>query len=139
MVGINRLPGQNRVAGRTQVLACDGNAIAGAAVVELPPVDQFLVPVEEEEIRGAGCPVGLRDLLTFVVAVGERVTQAFRFPGHVRRRILGVVGNIVGADRDNRDALLPVVLPESRQALGHMLHIGAVVAEKHHQQCRRTL
>src|SRR5688572_23755618 len=53
------------------VLSGHGDAVAGAGPVHLAPVDQAAGAVEEEEVGGAGSPVGLGHLLGVVGQAGE--------------------------------------------------------------------
>ena len=54
LVRRNGLARQHRVERRAEVLAGDGQPVAGPAVVELAAIDEPAVLVEEEEIRRAG-------------------------------------------------------------------------------------
>src|SRR5260370_30732697 len=63
--------GQDGVDGGAEVGAGDGEAVAGAAGVELAPVDEAARAVEEEEVGGAGRPVGLGHGLGPAVDVAE--------------------------------------------------------------------
>src|SRR5262249_37301399 len=51
LIGSHRLAGQERVERRPQILSGDGNAVAGAAGVELSAIDQLMALVEQEEVR----------------------------------------------------------------------------------------
>src|SRR5258705_12278929 len=63
--------GEDGVDGGPEVGAGDGEAVAGAAGVELAPVDEAAPAVEEEEVGGAGGPVGLGHGRGLVVEGGE--------------------------------------------------------------------
>src|SRR5580692_8177788 len=56
--------GDDGVEGGAEVVAGDGLAVRGAAVVELAAVDEFAVRAEEVEVRGAGGRVGAGDRLS---------------------------------------------------------------------------
>jgi len=64
-----RLAGERGVNRGAQILAGDGDAIAGAAGVELAAIDEPEIAVEEKEIRGAGGVVGARHGLRLVMEI----------------------------------------------------------------------
>src|SRR5260370_7644263 len=63
--------GQDGVDGGAEVGAGDGEAVAGAAGVELAPVDEAARAVEEEEVGGAAAPVRLATGLGLLLEAGE--------------------------------------------------------------------
>ena len=58
---------ERRVDGGAKVFACDWNAVAGAAGVELAAIGQAKIAVEEKEIRSAGGLVGMSYSLRLVI------------------------------------------------------------------------
>src|SRR2546422_4273998 len=71
LVPVDRLPGERRIDRGAQIAAGYRLVAAWATVVELPAVEQPPVPIEQIEIRGAGCPIGLRHVLGLVKAEGK--------------------------------------------------------------------
>src|SRR5689334_11349371 len=65
--GGDGLAGEHRVHGGAQVLGGDGLAVARPAVVQLAPVDEAAVPVEQEKVGGAGRVVGFGHFLGLVI------------------------------------------------------------------------
>ena len=55
-----------------QVPACDRAAITGAAVIELPPVNQPAILAEKVKVRRAGGAIGFGDGLRFIVKIGNK-------------------------------------------------------------------
>src|SRR5258705_2172281 len=82
LVLVDGAAGEDGVDGGPEVGAGDGEAVAGAAGVELAPVDEAARAVEEEEVGGAGGPVGLGHGLGLVVEVGEAPALAGGLGGH---------------------------------------------------------
>src|SRR5579871_1164343 len=112
LVLIYRLTSEQRIHGSSKICAGHGFSIAGAAVVELSPVHQLAILIEQIEIRSAGRGVALGDGLSFVVADRE---VEFPFGGHASqafRRIVSGDAGIVGTDANNRYAFRRIVPPE---------------------------
>src|SRR5688500_10870089 len=56
-----------------QVAAGHGNAVAGAAVIELAAVHELAMPIEQKEVGRARCLVGFRDFLSRIEQIRERI------------------------------------------------------------------
>jgi hypothetical protein len=104
------------------------------AFVEFAPVRQLAGGVEEEEVGCAGRPERFCHLLRLIEHEREIPAQFVRQPLHVLGRILRVADPIVGVDGDDSHATRQVVRRQSRDAVDHVLHEGAVVADEHDQE-----
>jgi len=109
-----------------------------AARVELPPIDQPPRAVEEEEVRRARRRVGLRGRLALVAADREGEALLGRHRLHAVGPVVGMGRGVVGADGHHAHASGSVVAPQPRQLRLHVLHVGAVAADEHHEQRRRA-
>jgi hypothetical protein len=126
--------GEDGVDGGAQVGAGDGEAVAGAAGVELAPVDEPAPAVEEEEVGRAGRPVGPGGLLGLVVEVGEGPALAGGLLRHRLRGVGRVGGDVVARDGHHGCALGRQVPGEGGQLARHVLDERAVVADEHDEQ-----
>lgn len=126
--------GEDGVDGCAEVLASYGNVVAGTAAVELAPVHKFLSGVEEEEVRRAGCCIGSGDGLRFVVAVREVEAEGVGLFAEAIGRVGRVGDSIVGRDGDDANWFAGVVVAEFSEFTLDLLHVGAVGADKHHQE-----
>src|SRR5580704_839422 len=110
LMGIDGLAGDHCIERRAQVFAGDGNAVPGAAVVELAAVYQLHAVVEEKEIRSAGGAIGAGDFLRFVIDVGEGEAQLAGLRGEALGCIFGVVRGVVAPDGHEADAFAIVIM-----------------------------
>ena len=132
MPGRHRLTGQHRIQRRPQIRPVTGNVVAGPGTVQLPPIDQLVVGVEEKEIRRAGRMEGLRYRLIPVMEVGQRHAEALLLGRHVPGTVLRVGLQAVAADA-HKAYPLPVIALQAGQFRLHVLDEGAVDRQKHHQ------
>ena len=136
LIVAHRLAGEHGVEGRSQVLAGDRDRVAGPAAVQLAPIDELLILVENVEIRRASGLVGEGNLLCLVVEVRECVADLGLFPGHHLGAVVGMGGHVVGADANNGHALALIFLAQPGQLVAHVLDVGAVVANERDQEGR---
>ena len=101
--------GEDRVERGAEARSVHGLGVAGSARVELAPVGEFLIPVEEEEVGRAPRVEGSGDFLGLVEEVGETPAGLGGLLGHFGRRVGGVRLGVVGVDRDDRDSAFVVV------------------------------
>src|SRR5688572_24694367 len=97
----DRSPLERRADRRPEVFAGYRYPVAGTTGVELSPVDQRAMVIEQEEVRGARRRVRLRDGLRLVEEIGERVASLDGFRREPLRCVLGIRNRVVGADRDD--------------------------------------
>jgi hypothetical protein len=134
LIAVDRLSGERSVDRGTQITACDRLVAAGATVVELSAVDEPPIPIEEIEIRGAGCPIGFRHVLAFIKTEGKGEAETL---GHFLQpwwRIVRIARWIVAADADDAKPCACIVLSQLRKFLLDVFHIGTVAANEHDQQ-----
>src|SRR5579863_4010605 len=122
--------GQDGVDGGAEVFAGDGDAVAGAAQVELATVGEAQVLVEEVDIGCAGGIVGVGYLLGLVVEVGECKAKAGGLGAKPLGAVVGVGCGVVRADGDDMQGLSGVVGSELRNALFDVLDVRTVGAEE---------
>jgi Transposase, Mutator family len=89
LVSGDRGAGQHRVESCTQVCAGDRTRVTGPAVIELSPVDEAVVPIEEVKVRRASGPIGFGHLLAFVVEIGEGIASLLNLFRHLLRPVPG--------------------------------------------------
>ncbi len=63
------LAGKYQINSGAQILAGDGNPVAGAALVKLSAIDKAKTVVKKKDIRRAGGFVGARHRLRFIIQV----------------------------------------------------------------------
>src|SRR5581483_11126992 len=129
-------PGEDGVDGGAEVGAGHRQPVAGAAGVELAPVDEPASSVEEEEVGRAGGPVGPGHLLGLVVEVGEAPALAGGLLGHGLGGVGRVGVDVVAGDGHHGHAPGRQVPRQGGQFAGHVLDERAVVADEGHQQRR---
>src|ERR1700681_1089925 len=88
LVLTKRPSGEQSVYGRSQIRARHRLSIAGAAVVELAPINQLAIPIEQIEFRSAGGGIAFGNGLSFVIA--DRKVQS-QFSGHGLQAFGGIV------------------------------------------------
>ncbi len=101
---------------------------------QAPPVLELQIGIVAKEIRRADCAIGFRHFLCGVEKIREG--KVF-FPGnllHVLERILFILVWIIGHDGDGIDAQFTQLAGIPHQTVEYGLHIGAVIADEHHQQ-----
>src|SRR5215468_127964 len=78
LVRVDRLAGEHRIDRSAEIAASNRLVVARPAVVELPPIDQVPLTIEEIEVRSTGGLVCLGNLLRFIEAKRKRQAQACR-------------------------------------------------------------
>lgn len=71
LIGIDRFASEDGIDSCAEIFASDRFPVVGAAVIELAPIDELAMLVEDEKVRSARGTVSLGNLLTFVVQEGE--------------------------------------------------------------------
>src|SRR4030095_12276415 len=79
---------QHRIGRCTQIVACDRDAVTRTTAVELPPIDEQMTRVGQEECLWGGCLRKLGDILTVVAKIREGVAGYSCFLSHTFRSIL---------------------------------------------------
>src|SRR5499427_4563592 len=88
LVRVDRLAGEHRIDRCAEIATSDRLVVARPAVVELPPIDQPPLTIEEIEVRSARSLVCLGNLLRFIEAKRKSEVQAVgHFLEPVRRVI----------------------------------------------------
>ena len=134
LLGRNRLSGEQRIKGGAEIVAGDGRGFTGTTVVELPPVNEFVLVIKKENIRGAGGVVGFGHGLGFVIEIGKNIIGRPRFFLHFLGTVIGITPGIVAADGDDGHALALIIAGEFRQPHAQMLHIGTMIADKQNDE-----
>jgi len=58
LIGRNGLSGEQRLQCRSKIFARHRNSVRGTAIVQLPAIDQFMIPIEQKKVRRAGSTIG---------------------------------------------------------------------------------
>src|SRR5437016_13796160 len=132
------LPGEQGVERRGELAARDLGWLP-PVVVDATVIGEPARPVEDVDVGRAHRAEGARHLLRLVEQVGEAVALLAPAAEQVLGPILGVVGRIVRADADQLHAAWRVLALERDDAVLDRLHVGAVVADEHHDQHRLLL
>src|SRR3989338_4209570 len=132
------LPREHRVDRGSEITTRHGFAVSGTAVIELTAISErkhsAFGLAEKKKIRRTRGGIFLGDLLGVIVTKRKSPSE---FAGHRLQTfglVFGITGCIIGADGDDADVLLKIILPQSRKLELDVLDIRAVPAEEHHQQ-----
>src|SRR5690606_1450629 len=90
LIGTGSLAREQRIDRRSEVGAGDGDLVARTRSVELSPVRELALRVEDEKVRGARRVEGARDVLRLVVEIGERVAVSLGLGRHRPGAVLRV-------------------------------------------------
>ena len=136
LFGCWRLGRKHGVECGAQVMSVNRDAIRGPAVVELAAVNQFLLSVEQIEIRCAGGTIRLGDRLTLVMQVRECITPGCCLFFHVARVIRRVGVHVIAVDGIDGDATGAVLGSYAREFFTDVNNKRTVVADEHDERCR---
>jgi len=71
--------------------------------------------------------------LRFVIEIREGVADSFYLLAHHGGAIGRISLSIIGIDGHNSNALLLIFASQFCHSIGHVLHVGAMIADEHHQ------
>lgn len=134
LVGADGLSRDDSVESGAEVFSGNGDVVAGAACVELAAIDELEAAVEEEEVGRAGCVVGARDGLAFVIEIRERKAELASLLGEVGGRVFRKVDRVVATHGDNADAFAMVVTAKLSEGFFEVLNEGTVAADEHDEE-----
>ncbi len=117
-------------------MAGDRDRVAGAAVVQLPSVEELAIPVEQEQVGRAGRFVRLGDFLGLVKEERKLPALLNGEPLHVLGPVLRVALDAVGVDGHDRQPLGHVIGSHTPELVSDVDDERAVVADEHHEQRR---
>ncbi len=120
--------------GLEQIAAGVGGGGLLARGVELAAILQLQIGVEAEKIGRADCAVGLGHGLRFVMQVGKTEAVLRGEQLHIVEGVFGIGAHVVAVDGHRMHAQGAQLPGIAHHAVGHGLHIRAVIADEHHQQ-----
>src|SRR5579884_598110 len=139
LVSGNLKAGKHGVDGCAQIGACDGTAIARAAVIHLPAIHKAAGAVEEIKIRRAGRAVSFGDFLAFIEEIRKCEPHGPAEFRHLLGSIVRVTCDVIRIDPNDGDAALLILLCKPDKMRKDVLHIRAMIAYEDHKQCRSIL
>lgn len=99
LVTIGRFAGEYCLDGGAEITAGNRFVVAGTTVIQLTPIHQAPVTIEEIEIRSTSRSIGLRNFLRLVVTIRECEPEALCHFFELGRRIVRVPYRVIAADR----------------------------------------
>src|SRR5262249_62381274 len=112
LVRVDRLAGEPRIDRWGEIATSARLVVPRPAVVELPPIDQPPLTIEEIEVRSARGLVCLGNLLRFIEAKRKSEVQAVGHFLEPVRRVIRIERRIIAADADDAKPCVPVVLSQ---------------------------
>jgi hypothetical protein len=134
LVGRDRPPREHGIDRRPDIGSRHRQIVTRAGVVELAPVDEVALAVEDERVGRAGRGISPGDVLGFVIQVGKRPALAARFGCHLIGSVLRVGDHVIAGDGDHCDALIGEIAAEGGEPRRDVLDVRAVVANEGNDQ-----
>src|SRR5690606_15326863 len=126
----DRFVREHGITSRAHVAACDRNAVAGAARIELPAIDKFARTAEQKKVWRACCFVGTGHFLGLIEQVVKRIDCRSGFLGHALRTVLRMRFSDVRRNRDYGEPSRLVLTSEPRELLPNVSDLRAVITDE---------